>query len=113
MCIRDRYWIIEQNGSMFVIDQHAAHERILFEEFSEKFKSGNNISQDLISDERIVLNDSEKEIVRENMSVLCDFGFKIMEDNGEFYLRSVPYIFDKPATTEFLTDIIDTLKRCV
>ena len=44
------------------------------------------------------------------MSVLCDFGFKIMEDNGEFYLRSVPYIFDKPATTDFLTDIIDTLK---
>lgn len=108
--IFETYWIIEQNGSMFVIDQHAAHERILFEEFSEKFKSGNNISQDLISDERIVLNDSEKEIVRENMSVLCDFGFKIMEDNGEFYLRSVPYIFDKPATTEFLTDIIDTLK---
>lgn len=108
--IFETYWIIEQNGSMFVIDQHAAHERILFEEFSEKFKSGNNISQDLISDERIVLNDSEKEIVRENMSVLCDFGFKIMEDNGEFYLRSVPYIFDKPATTDFLTDIIDTLK---
>ena len=108
--IFETYWIIEQNGSMFVIDQHAAHERILFEEFSEKFKSGNNISQDLISDERIVLNDLEKEIVRENMSMFCDFGFKIMEDNGEFYIRSVPYIFDKPATTDFLMDIIDTLK---
>ncbi len=108
--IFETYWIIEQNGSMFVIDQHAAHERILFEEFSDKFKNGNNISQDLISDERIVLSDTEKEIVRENMSVLCDFGFKIKEDNGEFYLRAYRIYLINRQRHEFLTDIIDTIK---
>ncbi len=106
----ETYWIIEQNESMFVIDQHAAHERILFEEFSDKFKNGGNISQDLIADERIVLSDLEKEILRDNMEIFSNFGFKIIEDRGDFYIRSVPYIFDKPATVSFLLDIIDTMK---
>ena len=41
---RDCGYVIEQGGSIFLIDQHAAHERVLFEEFSDKFKNGGTLS---------------------------------------------------------------------
>ncbi|MCD8037383.1 MAG: hypothetical protein LUE88_08445, partial [Clostridiales bacterium] len=104
------YWIVEQNSSMFVIDQHAAHERILFERFSEKFKTGDIVIQDLLSPERLLLTDLEKDKLNEAMELIESFGFRINEDKGEYYMASVPYIFDKPATSELLMDILDTLK---
>ena len=105
------YWIIEQNSSVFIIDQHAAHERILFEEFSDKFKNGKIISQDLIAGERLILSDAEKDIFSDNIKELEGFGFKFSEENGEFYVLSVPYLFDKPASASFLMDIIDSIKN--
>ena len=93
-----------------MIDQHAAHERILFEEFFEKYSCGKIISQNLIADEHLILDDTEKEILKDNMELIEGFGFKLSENGGEYNLKSVPYIFDKPATAEYLRDIIDTVK---
>lgn len=105
------YWIIEQNSSLFIIDQHAAHERILFEEFSDKFREGKIISQNLVAGERLILSDAEKDIFRDNIKEFEGFGFKFSEENGEFYVLSVPYLFDKPASASFLMDIIDSIKN--
>ncbi|GFI61228.1 DNA mismatch repair protein MutL [Clostridiales bacterium] len=104
------YWIIEQGSSMFVIDQHAAHERILFERFMDRFKNGNAIVQDLVFSERLVLSGGEKATLIENISVLEKFGFKIRESGTDYYLESVPYLFDKPATSSFLVDLLDTIR---
>lgn len=104
------YWIIEQNSSIFIIDQHAAHERVLFEKFSEEFKNGKIVSQDLLAQEHLVLSEIEKEILRDNIKSITDFGFGVIEKDGEFYINSVPYLFDKPATSSFLMDILDTIK---
>ena len=108
--IFNTYWIIEQRGSIFIIDQHAAHERVLFEKFSNDFKNGNIVSQDLVSEERLLLSDTEKDILEANIDKIRNFGFGIKENNGDYFVYSVPYIFDKPASTSFLMDIIDTIK---
>ena len=42
------YWIVEQNNCMYLIDQHAAHERALYEDFTEKFKNSQISSQQLL-----------------------------------------------------------------
>ncbi|MDD5946151.1 MAG: DNA mismatch repair endonuclease MutL [Clostridia bacterium] len=104
------YWIVEQNSSMFVIDQHAAHERILFEQFYDKFRNGNVISQDMLVPERLILSGAETEILEENRELFEKSGFGIEQRDGAYYVKSVPYIFDKPATASFLMDMIDTIK---
>lgn len=103
------YWIIEQNKSMFVIDQHAAHERILFEKFSEEFSNGSVVSQKLFDDEKLILSETERVILEENIELFKNFGFEVKKESGGWYISSVPYIFDKPANAEFLTDILDMI----
>ena len=83
---------------------------MLFEKFSNDFKNGNIVSQDLVSEERLLLSDTEKDILEANIDKIRNFGFGIKENNGDYFVYSVPYIFDKPASTSFLMDIIDTIK---
>lgn len=104
------YWIVEQNNSMYLIDQHAAHERALYEEFTKRFKSSAPLSQRLLQPVAVNLSDSEKAIVEDNSELLESFGFEIEKlGKGNIALRSVPYIFDSPGNVSFFTDIIDIL----
>lgn len=104
------YWIIEQNNCMYLIDQHAAHERALYEDFIEKFKSSSISSQQLLQPIAVNLSDSEKVVVEENMELLESFGFEIEEFGARTYaIRAVPYVFDSPSNVSFFMDIVDTL----
>lgn len=104
------YWIVEQNGCMYLIDQHAAHERALYEDFIEKFKSSQISSQQLLQPIAVNLSDREKVIVEENMELLESFGFEIEEFGARTYaIRAVPYVFDSPSNVSFFMDIVDTL----
>ncbi len=105
------YWIIEQSNSMYIIDQHAAHERALYEEFIEKFKSSSPSSQRLLQPIAVDLTEKEKVILEENKTLLEDFGFEIEEfGRGNYALKAVPYIFDSPGNVSFFTEIIDALE---
>lgn len=104
------YWIVEQENKMYLIDQHAAHERALYEEFTERFKAEMPMSQLLIAPVAIRLTESEKNVLRDNRELLEGFGFKIEELGVDTYaLKAVPYIFDEPGNAGFFTDIIDML----
>lgn len=110
--IFNTYWIIEQNNNMYLIDQHAAHERVLYEEFTANFKAEKPMSQVLISPVAINLNEKEKEVLLDNMELLESFGFEIEEFGIRTYaLRAVPYIFDEPGNVSFFMDIIDMLSE--
>lgn len=104
------YWIVEQNNCMYLIDQHAAHERALYEDFIEKFKSSQISSQQLLQPIAVNLSDSEKVVVEENMELLESFGFEIEEFGARTYaIRAVPYVFNSPSNVSFFMDIIDAL----
>ncbi len=106
------YWIVEQNASMYLIDQHAAHERALYEELVEKFRNYEIASQQLLHPIAVNLTEREKVVVEENMELLEKFGFEVEEFGFKAYaLRAVPYIFDKPSDVSFFTDIVDMLGR--
>lgn len=108
--IFNTFWIIEQGSSIYLIDQHAAHERILFEEISNKFKNGEMVSQRLIQPLVIHLSEREKELLKDNMALIEKFGFEIEDFGGISYaVRSVPYIFKNPESIGFFTEILDTL----
>lgn len=104
------YWIVEQNNCMYLIDQHAAHERALYEDFIEKFKNSHISSQQLLQPIAVNLSESEKVIVEENIELLESFGFEIEEFGARTYaIRAVPYVFNSPSNVSFFMDIIDTL----
>ena len=106
------YWIVEQNGSIFYIDQHAAHERILFEEFMNRFKSENIASQKLLSPEIINISEKEKEILEENKNLLLNFGFEIeIVDKNAAAIKAVPYIFNTPQNPDYFYEILDIISE--
>lgn len=104
------YWMIEQGSSLFMIDQHAAHERILYEELMERFKKESLVSQRLLEPLMLQLTVQETVILKDNLLLLNSFGFDV-EEFGEktFALRSVPFIMRGPTGARFFIDIIDML----
>lgn len=110
--IFNTYWIIEQSKSIFMIDQHAAHERILYEELMTQLKQKKVISQMLLQPLLLNLTEKEKEILQQNRELLKQFGFSIEEVTPENYaLLSVPFIIKAPTNTKFFLDILDLLEE--
>ncbi len=108
--IFNTYWIIEQGEEIFLIDQHSAHEKVLYEEFLEKFKNEQIYSQKLI--EPIVINATalEAQLIEENKEIFKNFGFDIEEFGKNIYaIRQVPFIFKAPVEPKFFIDILDML----
>ena len=104
------YWIIEQESSMYIIDQHAAHEKVLYEKFVKQFRAANIVSQQLLQPMIVDASMREKEIILSNMLVFKKLGFKIEEfGRNSFAIREVPVIFNKPSDSRFFLDIVDEM----
>ncbi|NLK96984.1 DNA mismatch repair endonuclease MutL [Defluviitalea saccharophila] len=102
------YWIVEQEGMMYVVDQHAAHERILYERLMNSFKSGNIHSQTLLQPLVVNISPKEKEVIDANRQLFADFGFEIEEFGDLSYvIRALPMLFDGPVDSGFFLDIVD------
>ncbi len=104
------YWIIEQNGSLYLIDQHAAHERAIYEELTEKLKNKESVSQLLVVPVVLKLTQKQKLTLEENKEKLEELGFELDEFGVDTYaLRAVPCVFNSPGNAGFFIDILDTL----
>lgn len=98
------------NDFVVMIDQHAAHERILYEEFSEKFKNSKVNSQYIEGVSPIKLTVNEEEIIKENMNLLNKFGFTIdIYPDHNVVVRSMPIIFGGNYSLDLIKDIIGIL----
>lgn len=110
--IFNTYWILEQDKSIYLIDQHAAHEKAMYEKIIQQVDNNTVSSQGLI--EPIILNLTEKEtgIILENKNLLEEFGFQIEEfGNNCFALKGVPFIIKGNILPLFFMDIIDILGK--
>ncbi len=107
------YWVIEQGKSIFIIDQHAAHERILYEKLMKQLKKEQIVtSQMLLQPLLLKLTQNEKEILKDNMELLQKFGFTVeVIEPDDYALLSVPFIMKAPANTKFFLDILDLLEE--
>jgi DNA mismatch repair protein MutL len=105
------YWIVEKDGSMLLIDQHAAHERVLYETFTRSYKDRDVVSQRLVSPMSLQLDEPSLAAVTENVGMLRSLGFEIEDFGGGCVsLSAVPNIFNAPADTRLFTDIVDALR---
>ena len=104
------YWIVEQNNSIFLIDQHAAHERVLYERFMKSFNESSVMSQRLIEPVMLNLTESEIETINKNLDLLNKAGFEVERiTERDFALKGVPFIFKNPESLSFFNNIIDIL----
>ncbi|MDR1640889.1 MAG: DNA mismatch repair endonuclease MutL [Clostridiales bacterium] len=104
------YWIVEHYDSIYVIDQHAAHERVLFERLLQRFNEGCPASQQLLSPQGFRLTPREMDLVVENASLLEGFGFAMKKTSDiEISITAVPYMLGKPQPAELFLEILDKL----
>jgi DNA mismatch repair protein MutL len=108
--IRGTYILCEGEGNLIFIDQHAAHERILFEKFKEEYENGSMISEKLLLPILIELSVEESYTLETAGEALKGIGFEI-EPAGErlFAIRSVPSFIDQKDPKEIVRGILDEL----
>ncbi|MCT4604966.1 MAG: DNA mismatch repair endonuclease MutL [Marinisporobacter sp.] len=106
-------YLIGQDGqSMYLIDQHAAHERIMYDQLMKNYQNQSAISQKLLAPILVELSFAEFEIVKKNMNMFTQLGFEIEEFGiNALILRSVPVLFGKPEAKKFFIEIVDHLQK--
>ena len=105
------YIIIEVENEIYLIDQHAAHERVLYEQIKENYKKHiQQNSQLMLIPEVVTLTHQEMEFVRENKEMLVNIGFDI-EEFGENTLKinGIPDLEYRAKTTNIFLDILDEM----
>jgi len=106
--IRGTYILCEGEGRLVFIDQHAAHERILFEKFKKKYENGSMISEKLLLPLLIELSVEESCTLDSAGEALKEIGFEI-ESVGEKLsaIRSVPSFIDSKDPREIVRAVLD------
>jgi DNA mismatch repair protein MutL len=105
------YIIAEGPAGMYLIDQHAAHERILYEQVLEEFNQQQPMAQFTLDAQTIDLSPAEARLVEEHQKVLANAGF-LLEPFGAntFLIRSIPAMLAKQDPVEAVAGIIDDLE---
>ena len=108
--IHGMFILCEGEGNLIFIDQHAAHERILFEKFKKEYESRSMILEKLLLPILIELSVEESYILESAGEALKAIGFEI-DPVGEklFAIRSIPSFIDQKDSKEIVRGILDEL----
>lgn len=109
--IHSMYIMVQTKRGIVLIDQHAAHERILYEQIIKTFKK--EIQKKYVLKRHTVLSftPSEEEIVEEYLSLFISLGFDIQKKNKQYVLNAIPTLFKSRDTTQVVTEIIGQLSE--
>ena len=106
----DTYWLVEFQDKLYIIDQHAAHERVLYERTLRGMKTREFTSQYLSPPIILSLSMQEAQLLNENLDRFTRIGFEIEPFGGEEYaVRAVPDNLFSIAKKELLMEMLDDL----
>ena len=106
----DTYWLVQFQDSLYIIDQHAAHERVMYERTLKEMKSREYTSQYLSPPIILSLSMQEAQLLEEHIDRFTRIGFEIEHFGGEEYaVRAVPDNLFGIAKKELLMEMIDDL----
>ncbi len=108
----DTYWLIQYGENLYIIDQHAAHEKVLFERMMKNYREKKVTSQ-MVSPPLIVsLTPQEADLVTRYMDIFQSFGYEISPFGGKDYaINAVPHNLYGIATEELFIEILDNLEE--
>ena len=108
--ILNTYIVLEKGTSMYLLDQHAAHEKVIYEEYMTKFKNQNIDMQMLLDPIVIELSSVDMLDVEKNLNLFMKFGFEIeIFGDNHIMVRGVPNIFGVAQSEKFIFQIIDNI----
>lgn len=108
----DTYWLVEFDNSLYIIDQHAAHERVLYEKTLREMKTWEFTSQMISPPVILNLTMQEAQLLRTYMDQFTRIGFEFEEFGQDSYaVRSVPANLFSIAKKELLMEMIDSLSE--
>lgn len=113
--IFDNYIIVETKDRVYIIDQHAAHERIRYEELKEELSLGYIQNVEILFPVVIEVSEEEKELLNKHKELLEKFAFS-WEDFGPYHIRiiKVPYEFlnfDSKSMENLFREIISDISE--
>ena len=108
------YWIVEYKEELFIIDQHAAHEKVLYERMITAGKEKSYSSQQLMPAMILTLTLKEQDAINEHLDTLAQLGYEIQHFGGnEYSVRAVPTdlygLSDKDLILEFIDSLTEDL----
>jgi DNA mismatch repair protein MutL len=105
------YVILESDRGLVLLDQHAAHERVLFEQMLNRVEHGEAPSQRLLLPETVELSPRDANFLRQQMAVLTKLGVGLSEfGERTFLLDALPPFVKASSPRKFVLEIIDGLK---
>lgn len=108
----DTYWLVEYDNKFYIIDQHAAHEKVLYERFLKEFAKKEILSQMISPPSLISLNLQESNLLKANLDIFREFGFEISEFGGkEYSIHAVPANIYGVSVQELFIQILDSLEQ--
>ncbi len=108
----DTYWLVEFDGQLFIIDQHAAHEKVLFERTMASLKTRDFGTQMVSPPIVLTLSMGEEVLMKRYMAYFNDLGFEIEPFGGrEYAVRGVPANLFSLARKELLLEMLDGLSE--
>lgn len=106
----DTYWLVQMEDKLYIIDQHAAHEKVLYERIVAQIRRREVTSQLMSPPLIISLNLQEQEKLKRYLDVFASLGFEIEAFGGnEYSIRSVPQNLYGLTRREMFTEILDHL----
>lgn len=106
----DTYWLVEFNEHLYIIDQHAAHEKVLYEKTIKSLKTREFTSQMIHPPIILTLGSTEEVLLKKHMEYFTGIGFEIEHFGGkEYAVRAVPDNLFSIAKKELLMEMIDGL----
>ena len=104
------YWLVEYDNKLYIIDQHAAHERVLYEKLLAAYKSATGSAQQLYPPIVITLSLREQEVLEKAMPYLTKLGYEIEAFGGnEYKLSAIPAELSSISKKDFLMEVLDEL----
>ena len=104
----DTYWLVEYEDKLFIIDQHAAHEKVLYEKTMEKLKEKSFTSQTVSPPIILTLNNEETEMLEKYKKELNSFGYEIEPFGGkEYAITAIPAEFSDVDMKSMFIEMLD------
>ena len=108
--IFDTYWLVQFEDKFFIIDQHAAHEKVYYERFVKRFREQTVESQYLSPPLIVSVNLQEESLLKANRKYFQDFGFEIEPFGGkEYCINAVPANLYGLEEEELFLEMLDNL----
>jgi DNA mismatch repair protein MutL len=102
--LADTYLILVRDKTLLLVDQHAAHERVLMDSFEREASSG--ASRLLMLPEKIPLHPSEEERLRACLGMLTRFGYDLEFEQAVLYIRGTPPMLEPGEAVELLRAVL-------